>query len=119
MPGSSAPVWILTCLVWLTVVLKARRGRTYEWANNPLPLRFLYDKRVEDEDGAQGGNSFCLKDQPVLLTHLKEHHLHAIHGYFTGGPVSSTLSDHIRIPILVCPFCFSYLFYFGPGNKRC
>ncbi|KAL3487460.1 hypothetical protein BJX62DRAFT_240953 [Aspergillus germanicus] len=50
-------VWILTCLVWLAAVVKTRRGRTYKWANNPLPLLFLYDKRREDEDNAQDADS--------------------------------------------------------------
>ncbi|KAL2797288.1 hypothetical protein BJX66DRAFT_335191 [Aspergillus keveii] len=46
-------VWILTCLVWLAAMVKTRRGRIYKGANNPLPLLFLYDKRVEEEGGAQ------------------------------------------------------------------
>jgi hypothetical protein len=49
-------VWILACLAWLAAVVKTRRGRTYKWANNPLPLLFLYDKRLE-EDGSQDADS--------------------------------------------------------------
>jgi hypothetical protein len=50
-------VWTLTWVVWLAAVVKTRRGRIYKWANNPLPLLFLYDKRLEDGEGAQGADS--------------------------------------------------------------
>ncbi|KAL4745770.1 hypothetical protein BDW72DRAFT_186100 [Aspergillus terricola var. indicus] len=43
-------VWVLTCLVWLAAVLKTRRGRIYKWANNPLPLLYLYNQRCKDGD---------------------------------------------------------------------